>query len=131
MRATAQLREGRSAATTNKLQSAARPCRPGGAPVAPRSAAAAAAVAAASSSPPPPPSSTVLLKVDGMVCSKCTDRVENALMATDGVKDARADLASGEVRVELVEAADGAAAAPSAAALAAAVEELGFGAVVA
>lgn len=65
-----------------------------------------------------------------MVCSKCTDRVENALMATDGVRDARADLASGEVRVELA-AADGAAAAPSAAALAAAVEELGFGAVVA
>ena len=60
-----------------------------------------------------------------MVCSKCTDRVENALMATEGVRDARADLASGEVRVEVVEAV-----APSAAALAAAVEELGFGAVV-
>lgn len=64
-----------------------------------------------------------------MVCSKCTDRVENALMATEGVRDARADLASGEVRVEV--AADGASeATTSAAALAAAVEELGFGAVV-
>ena len=61
-----------------------------------------------------------------MVCSKCTDRVENALMATEGVKDARADLASGEVKVEVAEASE----ATSAAALAAAVEELGFGAVV-
>ena len=79
------------------------------------------AVAAASSSS----NSTVVLKVEGMVCSKCTDRVENALMAMEGVKDARADLASGEVRVEV----EGEKASSSAAvALAAAVEELGFGA---
>ena len=63
-----------------------------------------------------------------MVCSKCTDRVENALMAMAGVEDARADFGTGEVKVEVaVERA----AETSAAALAAAVEELGFGVAVA
>jgi copper chaperone CopZ len=66
-----------------------------------------------------------------MVCSKCTDRVENALMAVEGVKDARADLGTGEVKVEVVNESSSASAAAAATALAAAVEELGFGAVVA
>jgi len=86
------------------------------------------AASSSSSSSPPPPPATVVLKVEGIICSKCTDRVENALMAMAGVEDARADFGTGEVKVEV---AVGRAAETSAAALAAAVEELGFGAAVA
>ena len=119
MRLTLQLRE-RSSASTKRSLPSAQP-RPGASSsVAARSAA--PVVAAASSTPP----ATVILQVEGMVCSKCTDRVENALMLMAGVKDARADLTSGEVKVEVASEAG-----TSAAALAAAVEELGFGAVVA
>jgi len=126
VRLTPQLREGGSGPTRTSSPSA-RP-RPGApSSVAARSAAAVAASSSSSSSPPPPPA-TVVLKVEGMVCSKCTDRVENALMAMAGVEDARADFGTGEVKVEVaVERA----AETSAAALAAAVEELGFGAAVA
>jgi len=52
-------------------------------------------------------------------------------MAVEGVKDARADLGTGEVKVEVVNESSSASAAAAATALAAAVEELGFGAVVA
>lgn len=66
-----------------------------------------------------------------MVCSKCTDRVENALMAIEGVKDARANLATGEVKAEVEIDKGSGASSSTASALAAAVEDLGFGAIVA
>lgn len=65
-----------------------------------------------------------------MVCSKCTDRVENALMAAEGVSDARADLATGDVKVTLGGSSSGSDDGNSAASLAALVEEAGFGATV-
>lgn len=114
--------EGRMMAAKRSTSSSSTRSRP------PRLASALPAVAAAASSSS---STTVTLKVEGMVCSKCTDRVENALMAVEGVKDARADLGTGEVKVEVVNESSSASAAAAATALAAAVEELGFGAVVA
>jgi len=64
---------------------------------------------------------TATLKVDGMVCSKCTARVEKALIDA-GMEAAKADLGTGLVTVTGPGAVD-------AAALAAIVTGIGFPAV--
>jgi len=43
---------------------------------------------------------TELLKVTGMTCGGCTNKVTRALNATSGVSDVRVSLAAGEVTVQ-------------------------------
>ena len=40
-----------------------------------------------------------LLRVEGMVCGRCTAKVERVLLSVDGVEFARADLVSKQVDV--------------------------------
>lgn len=64
---------------------------------------------------------TLTLHVDGMVCSKCSDRVAAALRALDGVASATADHGANRAVVEV-----SAGASVDADALAATVTSLGF-----
>jgi len=63
--------------------------------------------------------STVTLRVTGMVCSKCSDRVATALAKVDGVTAASADHAAGTARAQVAPGVTGAA-------LAAVVTGIGF-----
>ena len=40
-----------------------------------------------------------VIKVEGMTCSHCVQRVKKALNTLDGIKDVEVNLASGEVRI--------------------------------
>lgn len=86
-----------------------------------RTAVARPARAAAAAAAPAP---SVVLKVDGMICSKCSDRVRNVLAAQAGVAAATADYAAGSATAT---AAPGAAL--DAGVLAAVVTDAGFDAV--
>ena len=65
------------------------------------------------------------LPVDGMTCASCATRVEKALKALPGVSDARVNLATESVAVDLAAAAPGTVA-PTAATLAQAVARAGY-----
>ena len=43
----------------------------------------------------------IVIKVNGMVCTRCENRVKNALLALDGVESVNADHIKGEVSVKL------------------------------
>lgn len=72
----------------------------------------------AASTPGP---ATLTLHVDGMVCSKCSDRVAAALSKQAGVASARADHAANQATVQVA-----AGASVDADALASAVTAIGF-----
>jgi len=100
-----------AAASVRRSAHAPRPARHAGARL----------ISRASATPSAP---TVTLKVDGMICSKCSDRVRNVLAAQAGVAAATADHAAGAAT-----AAPAPGASLDAAALAAAVTDAGFDAV--
>ena len=43
----------------------------------------------------------IVIKVNGMVCTGCENRVKNALLDVDGVESVNADHVKGEVSVKL------------------------------
>lgn len=43
----------------------------------------------------------IVIKVNGMVCTGCENRVKNALLDVDGVENVNADHVKGEVSVKL------------------------------
>ncbi|HMR72114.1 MAG TPA: copper ion binding protein, partial [Rubrivivax sp.] len=67
------------------------------------------------------PESRTTLAIDGMTCASCVRRVERALAALPGVREASVNLATNEAVVRQLGVAD-------AAALVAAVERAGYGA---
>lgn len=42
----------------------------------------------------------ITLKVEGMVCGGCENRIQNTLSMIDGIKDVKADHVSGEVKIK-------------------------------
>lgn len=48
----------------------------------------------------------IIIKVEGMVCNGCENRVQNALKQIDGVENVVADYKAGTVKITTIESLD-------------------------